>query len=205
MNRTAKLLALLGLLAMAQGAMAQTQPPAKDSDNIVTKYVVELVSGGGETFQNIGEYNTLDEANFRVKEWYDKHPADLRPSRISEVRYRVSRTRPNSPAPTPSPAPKPATPPGETTPKSVSLPGTTWVGSETLQGYGRLEFRFIDEQRVKMIDAQSEVMGTWSRNGNTVTLSFFNGNCTYEGTINGSQISGRATAGKTGFTWNVSR
>jgi hypothetical protein len=195
MKRATKLLVVLGLLAMARGAMAQSQSAAQGSDNIVTKYVVELVSNGGQTFQKIGEFSTMDEANLCYKEWCE----------ITEVRYRVSPPRPKSIPAMPLPAPKPPTPGGETTPKSVSLPGTTWVGSETLQGYGRLEFRFVDANRVKMVDAQAEVIGTWYRNGNTVTLSFYNGNCYYAGTINGNQISGRATAGKTSFTWSVSR
>lgn len=79
------------------------------------------------------------------------------------------------------------------------------VGSENLQGFGRLEFRFLDKQRVLMVDAQANVTGTWYQNGNTVTLTFYNGNCYYAGTISGNRLSGRATAGKTGFDWSVSR
>jgi len=112
--------------------------------------------------------------------------------------------RPEPPAPAPPTPPRPGIP-EPTPPAPVQLEGQSWIGSETLQGYGRLEFRFLPGNRVQMIDAQDTTMGTWRRSGNSVSLVFFNGACVYSGTIQGNRISGNALANKTRFTWSVSR
>ena len=87
----------------------------------------------------------------------------------------------------------------------VALAGTTWVGHETLQGYGRLEFRFVNENQVTMVDAKETVPGTYNRNGNQITMTFFGGEVVYIGVLAGQTMSGTASnPGKT-WTWNVKR
>jgi hypothetical protein len=115
---------------------------------------------------------------------------------------------PPPPIQMPPPANKPAVKPPP--PKDVAPPnlvGTTWVGHETLGGYGRLEFRFKADSRVEMIDTDGSVMGKWYQSGNKVSLVFHNGNCTYAGTINGDQIAGNALVARSGtqFTWKLKR
>lgn len=84
------------------------------------------------------------------------------------------------------------------------LAGTTWVGSETLPGYGRLEFRFEDASRCTMIDARDTVPGTYRLAGSTVTLDFQG--AVYTGTISGQTMSGTARDGKNRpWTWKVNR
>jgi len=125
-----------------------------------------------------------------------------------EVRPETRRTPIPNPRPPQAPPPELPTPPLPGIPKApapVQLEGQSWIGSETLQGYGRLEFRFLPGNRVQMIDAQDTVMGTWRRSGNSVSLVFFNGACVYSGTIQGDRISGNALANRTRFSWSVSR
>jgi hypothetical protein len=54
-----------------------------------------------------------------------------------------------------------------------------------------------------MIDAKGQTEGTWTQNGNDVTINF-NG-CVYQGRINGQSLtgSGRITSGgQSGQTWS---
>jgi|SRR5581483_3449083 len=71
----------------------------------------------------------------------------------------------------------------------VNLTGT-WNGSENLgDGYGKLTFRFDANGKVVMIDAQSTVNGTYIMNGTQVTM-VFPGVASYQGTVNGTNLSG---------------
>jgi hypothetical protein len=80
-----------------------------------------------------------------------------------------------------------------------------WTGSEDLQGYGELEFRFRANGRVTMIDADGPHAGTFTSTGNRVTLRFHNGAVVYSGTIDGETLTGTATNGKTNWTFTVSQ
>lgn len=73
---------------------------------------------------------------------------------------------------------------------SQGLANSRWVGSETLANYGRLEFRFQANGQVIMIDTQGSHPGTYTVQGNRVTLTF--GGVVYNGTLNGSTLSGFA-------------
>jgi hypothetical protein len=93
-----------------------------------------------------------------------------------------------------------------------SLPGTTWVGHETLPGFGRLEFQFQRQGKCLMIDAKNTVQGKYTHSGDRVTITF--ANAVYEGTINGDNMSGTARpVGGFGpgfglppnWTWNAKR
>jgi hypothetical protein len=67
-----------------------------------------------------------------------------------------------------------------------------WEGDEDLAGYGALTFRLWAGGKAVMIDAKETMEGTWSKEGNTVTLTFGGGNIVYTGTINGQTFSGTA-------------
>lgn len=67
-----------------------------------------------------------------------------------------------------------------------------WSGREEINDNGVLHFAFRKDGSVLMIDANSEVNGTWTQQGNTVTIRF--SNCFYTGTITGTAMSGRAVA-----------
>jgi hypothetical protein len=105
-----------------------------------------------------------------------------------------------TPAPRPAGSAVPAIPP-----PVMGLTGSTFSGDETLARYGNLQFRFLSNGQVQMVDADGSVMGTWLQSGNQVTLRFYNGNCVYTGTVEGNRISGTARAGNTPFSWSVSR
>ncbi len=96
-------------------------------------------------------------------------------------------------------------PPKTPAAKTTSLKGKTFQGSETLQGYGQLTFRFQANNIVEMFDAKETVRGRWQQQGANVTLRFWNGNVVYRGTIDGTAISGTAFNGKSNWTWIVSR
>jgi hypothetical protein len=78
----------------------------------------------------------------------------------------------------------------------------TFIGSETLAGFGRLEFRFAANGQVTMVDARQTVAGSYTVNGNNVTLTFFNGGCVYTGAISGQTLSGTGRNTASGTTWN---
>src|SRR5262245_13183136 len=104
-----------------------------------------------------------------------------------------------------SPPINPGKPANPGNPATQSLAGTNWKGSETLQTYGALEFRFLNETQVTMIDRKETTSGTYVRNGNRITLTFFNGECTYDGTITGQTMVGTARANGQNWNWSVKR
>ena len=84
------------------------------------------------------------------------------------------------------------------------LANSTWSGSENLKGYGKLEFQFGAGAQVTMIDKDGRTPGTYTKNGNSISLRF-GGTITYTGTINGQTMSGNATNTKDNWTWSVTR
>ena len=97
------------------------------------------------------------------------------------------------PAPKQIPQPVPA----------MDLVNATASGGENLQGYGALSFRFNAGGAATMYDSDGASSGRWQRNGNQVTLHFYNGKVVYQGTIQGDQISGSASNGARNWEWNV--
>ncbi len=85
-------------------------------------------------------------------------------------------------------------------PPQVSMVG---VGSEDLQGFGPLTFRYFLGQRVEMTDAAGIVQGTWQINGNEVVMAFYNSTVMYRGTFQGNRLSGRASNGQVSWNWSV--
>jgi hypothetical protein len=79
----------------------------------------------------------------------------------------------------------------------------TWVGNETLQGFGRLTFEMHRGGRVVMTDAQAVSEGEWQLNGNVVTLRFDNGRVVYTGNVNGNTIRGAAQNDRTSWDFSV--
>ena len=71
--------------------------------------------------------------------------------------------------------------------QSVGGQANVWIGNERLDGYGRLEFRFYENGSVVMIDARETCNGSFSQNGNSITLTF-PGRAIYYGAINGNSI-----------------
>jgi hypothetical protein len=82
----------------------------------------------------------------------------------------------------------------------LRLAGTTWSGRENLQGFGDLSFRFDSNNQVTMLDTAGSTPGTWSVNGDQVTLRFNNGQTVYTGRVQGNVLSGTARGGR-GQTW----
>jgi len=94
--------------------------------------------------------------------------------------------------------------------KPTPLPPATqatvpvWAGSESLEGFGRLSFQFHEGGRAVMHDAAGATEGSWSRNGNTITLRFANGRIVYTGELRGQSIIGEARNDRTSWTFSVS-
>ena len=85
----------------------------------------------------------------------------------------------------------------------ANITGSTWTGTESLPGFGKLTFAFRANGAATMIDAKGQTEGTWTQTGNEVTINF-NG-CVYQGRINGQMLagSGRITSGgQAGQTWS---
>ena len=85
------------------------------------------------------------------------------------------------------------------------LANSTWIGTEKLANYGRLEFRFQGNGQVAMIDSDGTQKGTYTQTGNTVTLRFYQGTVVYTGTITGQTLVGTASNGKTTWSFSVNR
>ena len=100
-----------------------------------------------------------------------------------------------SPAPTNNPVPAIV----------QGLTNTTWIGNENLGNYGRLEFRFLADGKVMMIDTAGQTMGTYTQNGQALTLTFSTQNvyAVYQGAINGNTFAGTGR-NQNGTTWNFS-
>jgi hypothetical protein len=197
--------ATLAMLTVMPG-LAPAQEPRNDDSYVVEKYYVDLIGYAGKVEQTYGPFGTPQEADDFEADWEKNHKDDFRiprrrTERVRTIPQRPSTTRPRQADPLPS-VPRPGIAPK---PRPVQLIGQSWVGSETLGGYGRLEFRFMPNNKVQMVDAQETVYGTYYQSGNSVSLIFFDGNCTYSGTISANGIKGNALAGSQQFTWNVSR
>lgn len=118
---------------------------------------------------------------------------------LDDGKDRIVFTRMNIPQP-PNPA---GANPAPAAPQQVNLAGSTWTGTENLQGFGRLSFQFQAGGQVNMTDASGVSQGTWIQQGNQVTLTFANGQLTYRGIINGQVMSGNA-GNVRGASWTFS-
>jgi len=79
-----------------------------------------------------------------------------------------------------------------------NIAGTTWTGSENLAGFGKLSFVFRTGGAVTMIDTRGETLGSFTQNGDEVTIRF--DGCVYQGRINGQTLSGSGRLAQ-GQTW----
>jgi hypothetical protein len=77
----------------------------------------------------------------------------------------------------------------------LEVRGTTWQGTENLEGFSNLTFEFHNDGKVVMRDAAGVVNGTYRQEGDMVTIMFKN--CVYRGRIVGERLTGMAqtTAG----------
>jgi hypothetical protein len=75
-----------------------------------------------------------------------------------------------------------------------TLAGTTWTGSENLQGFAKLTFQFPGGNKVIMIDAQGKTEGVFKLTDDQVVLTFAGGEVAYVGKIEGNVLEGTATS-----------
>jgi hypothetical protein len=185
-------LSLLAAPTMAQG---------KAGDYIeVTKWVSEVVFG--DRIQRLGEFSTQDEAEMCSKKWNDENPRNNGLTRERQVKERRYLPRPAAPNNQPDSPSKPPRIPGEPVP--ATLAGSSFSGSESLNGYGSLTFKFLDGQRVIMSDARETVQGRWEKaGGNTVYLYFYNDKCIYRGSLTGNLLQGTARSPNAFWSWSV--
>jgi len=85
-----------------------------------------------------------------------------------------------------------------------NLAGTTWTGSENLNGYGKLTFKFLANGKAVMIDSQSTVQGSYTMTGNQVTIQL-PGVAVYQGTINGDAFTGTGKDDTRTWSFNVTK
>jgi hypothetical protein len=88
----------------------------------------------------------------------------------------------------------------------VQVPGdltnSKWAGSENHTGNPtNLAFQFLAGGKVIMADVSGTTEGSWSRQGNQVTIRF--SNCVYQGALQGTALAGQARWDN-GKTWNFS-
>jgi hypothetical protein len=192
------------LLVLALGAIGlHAQQTGGDSSEVVTKIRVEVIGFGGRVDLVLGDFDNVEDADVCERRWSKAHPDDLRLTRQREIQVRITRPRPPAPKP-PQADPIPSVPrPGGGKMALVVLPNTSWSGGETLQGYGKLAFRFGPGETVSMIDADGTSTGRYSRSGSTVTLRFYDGTVVYTGTIAGEIIYGSGRNSRQSWTFSV--
>jgi hypothetical protein len=139
------------------------------------------------------DYNTrISEADFqKILDGFLKKVRDSHPIWSGSQSAAIAST----PAPT-----------NNTTPAvAQGLANTNWIGTENLESYGRLEFRFLADGKVMMIDTAGQTIGAYSQNGQSLTLTFHTDNvyAVYQGAVNGNVFAGTGRA-KDGATWTFS-
>ncbi len=90
-------------------------------------------------------------------------------------------------------------------PTQPASSSSLWQGRENLQGFGPLSFGFAGNGQVTMTDAQGTSAGTWTRQGDTITLRFANGRVIYQGRLVGNTIAGTARNASTTWSFSVAR
>ncbi len=90
-------------------------------------------------------------------------------------------------------------------PVAGGVAGTTWIGTESLKGFGALTMQFEPDGKAIMIDAKSTVNGQWTQVGHRVTITFQN--CVYVGDVMGQTLSGNAnyTNGEGAWTFSLTQ
>jgi hypothetical protein len=152
-------------------------------------------------------YNTMNMSDAGVRSIMERM---MKTARETHPLWDTSRWPLNGPAAGGQPA-APATPIAApiVAPSAPAAPQglakSVWIGSESLQGYARLEFRFEAHGKVTMIDTDGSHPGTYTQQGNTVTLRFYDGGVVYSGTINGTVLAGTAQNGKATWNFTVNR
>ncbi|MBM4072319.1 MAG: trypsin-like serine protease [Planctomycetes bacterium] len=84
-----------------------------------------------------------------------------------------------------------------------SLSGTSWGGSETLIGYGRLGVTFANGSQVTMTDKDGNTPGTYQLTGNSISMRF--ADVSDSGTIQDDKMSGTASNPETRWNWTVTK
>ncbi|MBI1832344.1 MAG: caspase family protein [Planctomycetes bacterium] len=90
-------------------------------------------------------------------------------------------------------------------PRAVASSAAVWQGRENLAGFGALSFAFENGGRVVMTDTQGQTVGTWSQQGDIVTLRFNGGRVVYTGRMVGNNFSGTARNQSTQWSFAVAR
>ena len=90
--------------------------------------------------------------------------------------------------------------------KKDAMANTFWVGRENLQNYGVLAFYFLPEGKVVMVDQDGDRLGSYTKMGQNLTLTFMteNGPVTYHGSSNGETFSGTARDKNGQRAWSFS-
>jgi hypothetical protein len=114
------------------------------------------------------------------------------------------RPPPGGKLPTPAPADT-ANSAAPTRRTPINLPGTEWVGSEELPGYGPLRFHFVSSEQVLMYDAKEAAPGTWTLTGSSVTMRFFEGGLVFQGNVYSDSMAGLGDNGSERWYWRVMR
>jgi hypothetical protein len=85
------------------------------------------------------------------------------------------------------------------------LAGSSWKGTEEVDGYGDLAFQFQDSGKAIMVDKDGKHPGNWTQNGNQITLQFYDGGVTYKGTLSENSLSGTGNNAATSWKFIVKR
>jgi hypothetical protein len=101
-----------------------------------------------------------------------------------------------------APAPAPVAAPGQV----LNLAGPTGSGQENFSGgWTKLSFQFQQGGTVTMADENQKYQGTWTQNGNQVTIQLPDIVTTFQGTVTGNTITGQGQGGAGPWSFNVAK
>lgn len=89
---------------------------------------------------------------------------------------------------------------------TANMVNSNWSGTETFGGVKTLAFQFQANGQVVMVDFQGNRFGTWTQNGNQITISIPSISTTYTGTISGNTFTGQGSDPTNGqWTFNLTK
>jgi hypothetical protein len=194
---------LMALLVPGLGAGQEKDKPKPDDPRTVTKWVSEVQKPGFDNndWEELGKYDTYDEAVARSTKWSKEHPGSLRLCREREIKVRLAPPDPGSKTPglVENSSPKsggitkpnlPTVDPGAMKlggSKVASVAGKTGTGTI---GTSKVSIKFTgkDGKGKFVVSGELEGEGEWQQDGSGVVME--TALSKFRGAIRGDKLTG---------------
>lgn len=183
----------------ASAQIKRGEQPTNTNDEkwrIETKWVAEVIGGGGRVDKELGAFDSYDEAESTCQEWSKANPKDFRLTRTRKTQVRVRDLPPLTPKPQPADPPLTRKMPAPTTRAVLDKSNPDSVAGKRASGtLGKfdLALAFGDDGKVTFTEAgQSKrqvAKGEWTQTGRAVTIN--TPDYRYMGLVEGNKITGK--------------